>query len=267
MKQRIISGLILLPLPVLALYFGSPYFEVFMAICVAVMGWEWEKMVEGRFTPVGLVMAVSGVMGIFLLDLLPCLAWFVPLFVFAGLWIYAKKNAFSHPKLYAVGMIYGTMPLMAMTLLRAEFGFVAALWTMGVVWGMDTGAYAFGRLIGGPKMAPKISPKKTWAGLFGGMFTAGLWGLGCAYFTQMSDYALIQMSDYALIAGVSAVLGAVSQMGDLLESAIKRYLNVKDSSDLIPGHGGVFDRLDALLLLAPIAFIMMEYVPFFRFWG
>ena len=259
MKQRILSGLILLPLPVFALYFGTPYFETLMAVCVAVMGWEWERMVEGRFSPAGLVMAVTGVVSIYLLDFFSLSVLFLPVAVALGLFFYAKQKALAHPRLFAVGVAYATIPLTALVYLRADYGFMAALWTMGVVWAMDTGAYAFGKLIGGPKMAPKISPKKTWAGLIGGMATAALWGALCACLTRWPHYTVITL--------VSAAYGALSQMGDLLESAVKRYLNVKDSSQLIPGHGGIFDRMDAVLLLAPVSLAGMMLFPALCFWG
>ena len=148
---------------------------------------------------------------------------------------------------------------MALVYFRQDFGFLATVWLLVTVWAMDSGAYFFGKAIGGPKMAPKISPKKTWAGLFGGIFLSGVWGFALAYFLKMT--AVLE------IATVSAVLGGVSQMGDLAESAIKRYLGVKDSSNLIPGHGGVYDRIDAILLLAPIALLLTLFVPALNFWG
>ena len=124
---------------------------------------------------------------------------------------------------------------------------------------MDTGAYVFGKAIGGPKLCPKISPKKTWAGLIGGMATAAVWGFGCA--------ALDSLQNYAFVMVVSAVLAAVSQGGDLFESWIKRYLGVKDSGDLIPGHGGIFDRTDALLAVTPIVVLILAFFPELDFWG
>ena len=106
----------------------------------------------------------------------------------------------------------------------------------------DTGAYAFGRLIGGPKLAPFISPNKTWAGLAGGIGMAAIIGVGSAL--------LLNHKAILMLAGLSALLGAVSQAGDLVESWVKRHFGVKDTGNIIPGHGGLLDRVDGLLVAA-----------------
>ena len=108
-----------------------------------------------------------------------------------------------------------------------------------IVWASDTGAFVFGKLIGGKKLAPKISPNKTWSGFFGGILSALIIGALIAFILK-SDNLL-----YTSI--ISVIVGAVSQAGDLLESWLKRLFNKKDSGSLIPGHGGLFDRVDGLL--------------------
>jgi phosphatidate cytidylyltransferase len=125
-----------------------------------------------------------------------------------------------------------------------------------LVWATDSAAYFSGRLIGGPKLAPKISPNKTWAGLAGGMVAAGLVGWS---FGQRDPKSAI------LLALLSAMLAAIAQAGDLAESGLKRYFGVKDSSGLIPGHGGVFDRLDGLLFVAPAVIGLLLLWP--NIWG
>ncbi|MGN0905099.1 MAG: phosphatidate cytidylyltransferase [Alphaproteobacteria bacterium] len=260
LKQRILSSLLILPLPILALYFGSPWFELFAAAILTMMGWEWEKMVLGRFTVSGMLIAVTGVCSVFLLDLSFELAWILPAVMTVVLYITALRQKAERPKLYAFGMPYSVYPVLAITYLLQSYGFLSTIWLFGVVWGMDSGAYVFGRMIGGPKLAPKISPKKTWAGLFGGMLTAAVWGGACALYEE-------PLSSYGLVMAASAVFGAVSQGGDLFESWIKRTLNVKDSSNLIPGHGGIFDRLDALLAVAPLVVLLMSFCPLLNFWG
>lgn len=139
---------------------------------------------------------------------------------------------------------------------HSSFYFILAL---ALPWLADGGAYFAGSFFGKHKLCPKISPKKTWAGLIGGMATAALWGFGCA--------ALDSLQNYAFVMVVSAVLAAVSQGGDLFESWIKRYLGVKDSGDLIPGHGGIFDRTDALLAVTPIVVLILAFFPELDFWG
>jgi phosphatidate cytidylyltransferase len=118
-----------------------------------------------------------------------------------------------------------------------------------VVWASDIGAYMAGRALGGPKLWPAVSPNKTWSGAAGGLLAAILVALGTALvFTPGA-------STVAVVA-VAALLGVASQAGDLLESAIKRHFDVKDSSRLIPGHGGLLDRLDGVLAAAPVAALL-----------
>ncbi|MBR1778794.1 MAG: phosphatidate cytidylyltransferase [Alphaproteobacteria bacterium] len=259
LKQRVLSACILLPLPILALYFGSPWFELLCAVILTIMGWEWEKLVLKRFSVLGMLIAVTGICSVFLLDIEAAVAWTLPAVMTVVLYLAAKKQQTEHKTLFAFGMIYSVYPVTALAFMLQNYGFISTIWLIGTVWAMDTGAYLFGKTIGGPKMCPRISPKKTWAGLIGGMLTAAVWGAGCAKFGAAA---------YEPVMIVSAVLGAVSQGGDLLESWIKRYLNVKDSSNLIPGHGGIFDRMDALLAVAPIVVLIIVFIcPGLNFWG
>ena len=127
-------------------------------------------------------------------------------------------------------------------------GLVDVLFLLVVVWSSDIGAYVFGRLLGGPKLAPAISPGKTWAGAIGGLLCAMVIGL------LVTRVAAPGPLLHALV--VAALLSVASQFGDLLESGLKRHFGVKDSSRLIPGHGGVFDRLDGVLAAAPVAVLL-----------
>ena len=112
-----------------------------------------------------------------------------------------------------------------------------------MVWATDVGAYFAGRGIGGPRLAPRISPNKTWAGLAGGIAAAALVGMITAY--------AIGLPDRMMLVSFSALLSIIAQGGDLIESIVKRHFGVKDSGRLIPGHGGVLDRLDGLMTAAP----------------
>jgi phosphatidate cytidylyltransferase len=144
----------------------------------------------------------------------------------------------------AGGVIYIVVPSWALLYLRADSaaGAVTVFWLLAVVWAADTGAYAFGRWLGGPKMSPAISPKKTWSGLLGGIGSAGVVGGVTAM--------LLEKQSFLWLAGWSAGIGALSQAGDLAESWVKRHFGVKDTSGIIPGHGGLFDRVDGLLAAA-----------------
>ena len=142
---------------------------------------------------------------------------------------------------FGLGVFYATLPLLAFLWLRYQSadGRDLIFWLLFVVWATDIGAYAAGRLIGGPKLAPSISPKKTWAGLLGGMACAALLGVVLSLFYESVNGAKLAL--------FGAVLAVVAQVGDLFESGVKRHFNVKDSSGLIPGHGGLLDRIDGLI--------------------
>ena len=122
-----------------------------------------------------------------------------------------------------------------------EAGRITVYWLFAVVWGSDLGGYFVGRTIGGPKLAPAISPNKTWSGFFGGVVLAVVFSWGVASFYGTPHITLV-----VLAVGISVV----SQLGDLLESAVKRHFGVKDSGAIIPGHGGLFDRVDGLVAAA-----------------
>ena len=143
-------------------------------------------------------------------------------------------------------MVYVAIPAISLLYVMRMGHALAVFWLLAVVWATDIGAYAFGRMIGGPKLAPSVSPNKTWAGAVGGLISAVLassglllWGYG--------------LSTTALLAVSAALLSVVSQAGDLFESGLKRHYGVKDSGTLIPGHGGAMDRFDGLWFAAPLA--------------
>jgi phosphatidate cytidylyltransferase len=150
-----------------------------------------------------------------------------------------------------LGVPYVGLGMAALAWLRedAEAGRAALLFLMLLVWASDIGAYMTGRLVGGPKLAPSISPNKTLSGALGGLVTAVGVALAVSFVVQPPGSIAWTMA-------VAAVLGIVAQAGDLFESAIKRKAGAKDSGHLIPGHGGLLDRLDALLAAAPIAALL-----------
>lgn len=149
----------------------------------------------------------------------------------------------------AGGIFYAGLPILAMLLIRDQpRGLLFAFWAFGLVWLCDIGAYFAGRLIGGPRLAPRISPNKTWAGLIGGVVSAALFG------------GVLQMA-YGLpwrLTLATPLLALIAQGGDLYESWLKRRAGVKDSGNLLPGHGGLLDRLDGMIAAAPVAaFLVM----------
>jgi phosphatidate cytidylyltransferase len=152
-----------------------------------------------------------------------------------------------------LGSVYIAIPTAAMIWLRGDDipGMTTIIWLFLVVWGADTGAYLSGRAIGGPKLAPRISPKKTWAGFVGGISIASLISVAFHFYTP---------GEILNLAVIGFLVALASQLGDLLESMAKRHFDVKDSSNLIPGHGGVLDRVDGLVIGAvALAMILLIF--------
>ena len=187
------------------------------------------------------------------------LSWLILLFGFVAQWELwrmgkAKKDSIGLVRSdflvlygYAILIFLGVLGLVE---LSDEGGRTVIVFVIALVVITDTFGYLFGRFIGGPKFWPKVSPKKTWAGILAGWAGAGLLGLMC-YEWVFDD----RISAIALVL-FAVALSFASQMGDFLESAIKRRMGVKDSSNLIPGHGGVLDRFDGLLALGALSYVL-----------
>jgi phosphatidate cytidylyltransferase len=252
-RTRVLSALILAPVALGAAYFGRPAWDGLVAVMGAFMAWEWARLCSGgqlsRVGVMSIVITPAAVAVAALADVIPALTGIIPALVIIGAGVVliglgASLEGARNPVWAAAGVAYVGVPCLAMAWLRArpDDGLATLLWVLALVWATDTGAYIAGRGLGGPKLAPRISPNKTWAGLIGGMNAAAAVGLGAAFL--MSDVP-------AWIAvPLSAALAAVEQGGDLFESAVKRRFGVKDSSRLIPGHGGVLDRVDGLLAVS-----------------
>jgi phosphatidate cytidylyltransferase len=159
-----------------------------------------------------------------------------------------------------LGMLYVGFAMSVMIWIRngSANGLYHMLTALFIVWASDISAYFAGKAIGGPKLAPKISPKKTWAGFFGSSVGAGLVAAGLACPDLRAHFGVHTAGDMGMWAygAMGFVLGAVGQAGDLFKSIFKRHYGIKDMGTLIPGHGGLFDRIDALLLVA-LAFGMI----------
>jgi phosphatidate cytidylyltransferase len=181
--------------------------------------------------------------------------WFITLIIFACLQMMREWDGLTQresKRWQMAGFAYIAIPCASLIWLRdftvpdvENAGMRMVLYVMFVVWATDIGAYFTGRHVGGPKLAPAISPNKTWAGLGGGILAAGAIGGICASFVPYPF-------SFAGCIGVGMVLAAVSQGGDLFESWLKRRVGVKDSGSLIPGHGGLLDRVDGLIAATPV---------------
>ncbi|MCM0019257.1 MAG: phosphatidate cytidylyltransferase [Tagaea sp.] len=248
LRQRVVSGIVLAAVALAGLFSGREAFEIMLALCGAVLAWEWTRLVgDGRFGSTGVAVAFAALAagaaaalarpGI---GLLLCLAGTAIVFSFA------RTGERDHPKWLAAGPIYIGVPIVALIWLRGHdlAGLETILWLLACVWATDTGAYFFGRGIGGPRLAPAISPNKTWAGLLGGMACSAAVGIPAAWLEPAGPPA-------AMLAIAGAILAVIAQAGDLLESFVKRRFGAKDAGTLIPGHGGLFDRVDGMLAAAP----------------
>lgn len=246
LRLRVLSAVVLAPVVLGCLWLGGAAWLGLLGLGALGLGVEWARLcgVPARRWPGGGIPATL------------VLAAVVTAFSAGGsvLVLLAGALAFAAAgrRVAAAGTLYLGLALLAMAVLRedAASGFANMLFVMLVVWSSDIGAYLFGRLLGGPRLAPSISPGKTWSGGAGGLVAAILMGGVVAAVVGASGAGL------ARAALIAAVLGIASQAGDLLESAVKRRAGVKDSGWIIPGHGGLLDRLDGLLAAAPLAALL-----------
>ncbi|MGD9743801.1 MAG: phosphatidate cytidylyltransferase [Dongiaceae bacterium] len=250
--QRIVASAVLMAVALAALWAGSPFWAVLIALVGGAMSWEWSAMTgAGGFDRLGAAILGIAVLAILAADRAGPVTG-VGLLA-AGALLTGLALVFIRPPRPALwplaGLAYVGLPAIALVWLRNEGGFVLCLWLLVLVWAVDSVAYFVGRAVGGPKLAPSISPKKTWAGLAGGCVAAALVGLAAGFSLGIDGRAMM---------GLGILLALIEQGGDLLESAVKRRFKVKDSSSLIPGHGGVLDRVDGLVAVAlAVAAIMV----------
>lgn len=237
---RFASAAVLAPLALTATYAGRPLFEGALAVVAGVLAWEWTTMCGSHRPSIvrALLMlaAVAAVLAVMAGYPIYAAAIIVAGAAGAGVVEGGDRRAWM-----VAGAVYIALPLAACEWLRVSsaYGREIVIWLLIVVWAADTVAYLFGRTLGGPKLAPAISPKKTWAGLIGALVGATLAGALVAY--------ALGARDTLGMAVMAAIFGLAGQGGDLMESAVKRRFGVKDASRLIPGHGGLFDRMDALM--------------------
>ncbi len=245
---RTLSALVLAPIAIAIAWFGWPWLPIVTAMAGAVMAWEWARLCHaGRLRASGVVL-IGAVLGAVAAAAAAeiTLAIAVSLAGAAAVFGMARREPEGAAQWLALGALWVALPcVLLLWLARMEDGTgrVTVLWIFAVVWSTDIGAYAIGRRLGGPRLAPRWSPGKTWTGLIGGAGCAALAGWGTA--------GILGISAALPLVLVSAGLAIVEQFGDLAESVAKRRFGVKDSSGLIPGHGGLLDRLDGLLAVIP----------------
>ncbi|HHH0364679.1 TPA: phosphatidate cytidylyltransferase [Yersinia enterocolitica] len=280
LKYRLITALILIPVAIGALFLLPPVgFAIVTLVVCMLAAWEWGQLAGFASRSQRIWLAI--LCGFLLISMLLSLPAYqhsahlpqvsVPLWLSMGWWIAALLLVLTYPRSAAVWrnshllrIIFGILTIVpffwGMVALR-QYGYeqdhnIGAWWLLYVmllVWGADSGAYMFGKLFGKHKLAPKVSPGKTWEGLIGGLLTSALisWLFG--------RYAPLDIiPEILLICSVAAALASV--LGDLTESMFKREAGIKDSGHLIPGHGGILDRIDSLTAAVPVFACLMLLV-------
>ncbi len=245
---RAASAAVLIPAVLADVWAGGIWFHLFVALIGILMAQEWVNMVH-KDNPLQFALHAAGAMCGALLPLDIGLAG--GLLAIAVLTVVSAAAAWREapggPVWRYLGVPYVSLPPIALVVLRDDpgYGVAAIVLVMLMVWAADTLAYFAGRIIGGPKLAPRISPKKTWAGMGGAMVGSAVAALGVGMALGVPGLWLLLI--------VAALLAVVEQGGDLFKSAMKRRYGVKDSGRLIPGHGGVIDRVDGLVAVATVA--------------
>jgi phosphatidate cytidylyltransferase len=245
--MRVVAALVLAPLTIAIAWLGGWIWACIVIAAAALMYCEWLMIVgvSNNRLAVAAGLATLALTGICLMLRRTDIA-----FAIVGFGILlAAAIAQGKRGWVASGLVYAAAALIATILVRrdAEFGFIGLMFVLLVVWVTDIGGYFAGRGIGGPKLWPRVSPKKTWAGAIGGLVL----GLVIA-----AGFALLGFGKIVPLILLGAALSVVSQLGDLFESAVKRRFDVKDSSHIIPGHGGLLDRLDGFVAAIIVAALM-----------
>lgn len=254
LRPRVITGGVLIAFGITVIWLGGSVFAVTAALVTGIMMWELARMIAPGKPAQAAQVAVLTAACLLLARQLDAFL-IVPLLLVPAAGGVALLR--SHHAIFAIYALGITVAGFGLALFRDTYGVVWLFWLVIVVAGTDIAGYFGGRLIGGAKFWPAISPKKTWAGIVAGWLVAGLIGL---VFLGLTD------AGRDLI-WISVVLSFASQMGDVAESAVKRKMGVKDSSNLLPGHGGLLDRFDALLgaALFMLLVALIVDVPELRF--
>lgn len=248
---RIVTALGLIAMALAAIVFGGVWFWLVAVALGMVMLAEWADLVGAPVKHKRLALYALVVPLAIMAPVIAAGPGFIAVGLIGAAFFFV--GATTRRAWLAWGIVYVSIPVLSLLLIRQQqdIGLVYTLWTLALVWACDIGAYFAGRLIGGRKLAPMVSPNKTWAGLIGGMIAA-------------SVFALVMHKAYGL--GWTAViatpfLAVLAQCGDLFESWLKRRAGAKDSGTLFPGHGGVLDRLDGVVPVAPAAALLVVVLP------
>ena len=246
---RVCSALVLVPLAVATAYLGGWPFDLFWGAAAIGVLWEWSSLVARNEQ---LSVLLAGGASLALAVVLVATGHVLPALIVVAMGaLGAASLTLAERRTWVAGALsYAGALAMGSIILRSdgEQGFLAVLFLFAIVWTTDIGAYFAGRALGGPKLMPGVSPNKTWAGAIGGLLASVLAALVVAKMAALTSLFALAM--------LAVVLSVSAQAGDLFESFLKRRFNAKDSSHLIPGHGGLMDRLDGFVT-ASVAAVMI----------
>lgn len=245
LRQRVLSALVLASVGIAAVVLGGLPFAVFVALLTGVMVWELVTISNRN----KVIAAGLGAFAALVLFFEPGGYLMAIALLLAGVPVSVAVLAGDHKLRVGLYAVMVTASGLVMEILRFELGLVWVLWLVLVVVATDISGYFAGRIVGGPKFWPTISPKKTWSGVVAGWIAAAIVG------------ALFGVALIGPLMVLSVLVSAASQMGDIAESAIKRRFGVKDSSNLIPGHGGFLDRFDAMIAATLVLGILSLVLP------
>ena len=237
---RTLTGLVAIPAVIFIILQGSVFFQIFGILIAFGLMREWSNLSFGKPYHWLSFICFSSILLSFFVPL-KIVFILMPLVGCAGL-LYLRDFEWKKLSIICVGYLYITSASAIIIHVMPNFGVNFILLVFVLVWSVDTGAFLVGKTIGGPKLAPSISPNKTWSGFMGGV----IFGLMSIYL--LSRAMNFEISSHFWIFAISSVF--LAQAGDLLESWCKRYFNVKDSGNFLPGHGGMLDRLDSLLAVS-----------------
>jgi len=255
---RAVSGLAMIIICGLPVYFGGWMFALLVSVFGVRMFWEWVRMTDPGFPIQAYILPVVGMLAALFLAHLGEWNFAIIVTLVTAVLAAIERSTRGKAGWAALGCIYIILPGIAILWLRGDIagiqstGFLKLLFILLVVIAADSWAYIGGSLLKGPKLAPKISPNKTWSGFFSGLIFGAFAGVICAYLFGFEPVR-------GLLLAIPVVIFSV--IGDFFESAIKRHLNVKDAGGLIPGHGGLLDRVDSLMMAAVVSAIALVIWP------
>ncbi len=251
LRLRLVSASFLLLVSAFCIYFGNYLFTLFIISLVGVMHWELGKMLSPMSVQAMWFSAFVSILSTFCLITSNSILWPVLILLMN---FHFQRN-FFHPS-RNFGACYSLAVIVCGIIfyrIRQEFGLYHTVWLIGIVVVTDTAGYLIGRIIGGPKVFPRISPKKTWAGVLAGWFAVALFSW--SFVENVAPQSL-----FIKFVSISIILSVSAQVGDMIQSHLKRRSDVKDSSGLLPGHGGFMDRFDGFVGAMIVTGLIFEWI-------